>query len=422
MTKLFMLSALLVVALAACASTLAEKTRYDYYRLVRLNLRNQAQISLIETWDQNEDFDLWFVERSELKYADVLLSPSAFAKYQAIFTMNEIKFEILHNNMQNIIDEEERTIAKSKQSRANIINKFATYADVNSFISDTVSSNPQIATTYTAGKSVEGRNLNVIVLKTATSTKPVWIDCGIHAREWVSHPTCIYIIDQLVNDYASQGASSLISTYEFHILPLVNPDGYEFSRTSTRLWRKNRRVNSGSTCLGVDLNRNYDFQWMVNNGASADPCSETFAGATPNSEPETLAVESAINAKKGQWIAFFTLHSYGQWWLISFGDSTTPAADYAEMERVATAGVNAIKAVDNRKFVAGQSSVLLYVNSGSSQDWAKGRAGVKYSYTLELRPGQGASDAFWGFLLPEGNLLNLTKETFAGIKAALAAI
>ena len=28
-----------------------------------------------------------------------------------------------------------------------------------------------------------------------------------------------------------------------------------------RLWRKNRRLNTGSTCRGVDQNRNYDSHW-----------------------------------------------------------------------------------------------------------------------------------------------------------------
>ena len=45
------------------------------------------------------------------------------------------------------------------------------------------------------------------------------------------------------------------------ILPCLNPDGYRYSYTSERYWRKNRNTNGGSSCKGVDLNRNYDIQW-----------------------------------------------------------------------------------------------------------------------------------------------------------------
>ena len=74
---------------------------------------------------------------------------------------------------------------------------------------------------------------------------------------------------------------AILAKYEIHILPLVNPDGYEYSHTTVnfvifneiiffkfhliknRMWRKNRRPNTGSSCVGTDLNRNFGFQWMV---------------------------------------------------------------------------------------------------------------------------------------------------------------
>lgn len=174
--------------------------------------------------------------------------------------------------------------------------------------------NPNYASTKVIGTTGEGRNLVTLVLKTATAQRAVWIDCGIHAREWISPATCVGIIQKLTRDYNSGDADTVrfLSYYEVHFLPVHNPDGYEFSHTSTRLWRKNRRRNTGSTCLGVDLNRNYGYKWLVA-GASTNPCSDTFAGSAANSEPETQAVINAINAQKDKWDAFLTIHSYGQW-------------------------------------------------------------------------------------------------------------
>ena len=55
--------------------------------------------------------------------------------------------------------------------------------------------------------------------------------------------------------------TSLLNTYNFYFIPVMNPDGYNYSWTSERLWRKSRTVIDGSLCFGVDLNRNYDAFW-----------------------------------------------------------------------------------------------------------------------------------------------------------------
>jgi len=55
-------------------------------------------------------------------------------------------------------------------------------------LDDVVKANPSLASTYIAGQTFEKRNLKVLVLKTASATKSVWIDCGIHAREWITMP------------------------------------------------------------------------------------------------------------------------------------------------------------------------------------------------------------------------------------------
>lgn len=78
------------------------------------------------------------------------------------------------------------------------------------------------------------------------------------------------------------------------------------------MWRKNRNFNGGSSCRGVDLNRNYGYQWYTG-GSSKNPCSEVYAGTYGNSEPETRAVQSAIMAQFARWDAYVTLHSFGQY-------------------------------------------------------------------------------------------------------------
>ncbi len=65
----------------------------------------------------------------------------------------------------------------------------------------------------------------------------------------------------------SEANSDLLTAYDFYFMPVANPDGYEYSHTRNRFWRKNRGSGSRalsalfSSCRGVDLNRNFGFKW-----------------------------------------------------------------------------------------------------------------------------------------------------------------
>ncbi len=225
----------------------------------------------------------------------------------------------------------------------------------------------------------------------------------------------------------------------------MNADGYEYTHTTYRLWRKNRNPNSGSSCVGTDLNRNFDFKWRMG-GSSDKPCSDIYAGVSGNSELETKAVVAAINKKAGQWDAFLSLHSYGNWWLSSWGHSAEERPDdYQDLIDKEEIGAQAIKNQGGSVFKVGSSASLLCkiqsflfvhflksslmnfknfldVNTGSSIDWAKGVADVKYTYVLELRPGQGTEDLKYGFALPEDRMPAVATETYAGMKAFLNSI
>lgn len=95
-----------------------------------------------------------------------------------------------------------------------------------------------------------------------------------------------YIIDYLV-----ENSESLETDY--YILPVANPDGYEHTFVSDRLWRKNRK--KGKNCAGVDLNRNFGYRWG-GKGTSMNMCHDTYPGTKPFSEPETDAIRNFFDA------------------------------------------------------------------------------------------------------------------------------
>jgi len=423
--KLIWLTLVVGLLSVGCLADEDEKTSYEGYKLLDVYPRNKEQVDLIEELQHNEDFDLWSPKISDDEEGiKVALSPEAFERYTVIFRVFGIKYTVVNENLQETFDEEERVMRRRDLADGRIAGKYARHTEINNYIMTQVSANPTIASSYVAGRTSGNRDMRVIVLKTASSRRRIWIDCGIHAREWVSVSTCVWIIDKLISEYRANNAVTvaLLQYYEIHVLPVVNPDGYEYSHTTTRLWRKNRRSISGS-CVGVDLNRNYGFQWMTG-GASSDPCADTYAGPSRDSEAETKAVEAAINAYINTWDAFFTIHAYGKWWFTPYGytGSSVPP-DYSELRAKAQVGANALMAVYRETgWVTGSSAQILYVASGGSDDWAYGTAKIKYSHCLELRPGQTGTDSSYGFTLPEARAPLAGEETFQGIKAFLNSI
>jgi hypothetical protein len=121
----------------------------------------------------------------------------------------------------------------------------------------------------------------------------------------------------------------------------------------------------------------------------------------------------------GRWDAFFTIHSYGQWWFTNWGYTTSLPPNYADTVAKAQVGVDAIRKVNGLSFTLGSSARILYVASGGSEDWAYGVAKVPYTYCLELRPGQTGVDSTYGFALPQDRVPKAGEETFAGLKAYL---
>src|SRR5690606_14934327 len=117
---------------------------------------------------------------------------------------------------------------------------------------------------------------------------------GQHAREWINIPVPIYHAEQLLTRYDTDPEiRALVDSVEFIFVPTMNPDGYEYTWTNNRLWRKNRRDHPNSSCFGVDLNRNWGFQWG-GAGASTNRCNDTYRGTAPFSEPETQVMRDFI--------------------------------------------------------------------------------------------------------------------------------
>ena len=148
------------------------------------------------------------------------------------------------------------------------------------------------------GQSFEGRPIHALHLRadSANLSKPIiFILCGSHPREWLAVSACQYTLRRLVFDHKyDDDITRLLQHYNVAMVPMLNPDGYTYTRErqrglGKRLWRKTRSVQDGVLCKGVDLNRNFNIQWGTMS-TSFDPCSDMYCGQRPFSESESLAL------------------------------------------------------------------------------------------------------------------------------------
>jgi len=262
------------------------------------------------------------------------------------------------------------------------------------------------------GQSYEGRDLKYVKISTGGTKKAIYIDGGIHAREWLSISTVLYIIDQLANNPSSDSAvATLLNKFDFYLLPLVNPDGFEYSINHDRMWRKNRKPVSGSHCTGTDCNRNFNYHWSPDNGGSRNPCDAVFAGGSPGTEPEVKSVSKFLDSHSNI-IAYLNVHTYGQYWIYPWGYTSHLPTDWHDLDHLGKVAANAIYKTHHTRYTVGEDTRVLYAAAGGADDYAKGHAGVKYAYTVELR-----DTGSHGFVMPASYIIPTGEETWNGVKA-----
>ena len=223
-----------------------------------------------------------------------------------------------------------------------------------------------------------------------------------HAREWIATE----MMRRLMNTYLQRWydndktTKKLLQSTELWFMPMMNPDGYEYTFTDQRLWRKNLRDNNGDGITqvgdGVDPNRNYPSHWGYDNEGSSDiPSSETYRGPSPASEPETLAGMKLFDLAKAEFMVNY--HSNGRWLLYNDGwQIGTPTAD--DPIYYALSGNLDQPAI--KDFHPGLSSDVLYVTNGEVDGYAQEATGT-LAWTPELSPGCPGC----GFVFPDDEAL-----------------
>ncbi|MGW0751707.1 M14 family metallopeptidase [Streptomyces sp. NPDC002587] len=282
--------------------------------------------------------------------------------------------------------------------------KYHNYAEANAEIDQRIAQYPGIMSKRVIGKSYQGRDLIAIKISDNVATDEaepeVLFTHHQHAREHLTVEMALYLLKEFGSKYGTDSRiTNAVNGREIWIIPDLNPDGgeYDIATGSYRSWRKNRQPNSGSSYVGTDENRNWNYKWGCCGGSSGSKSSETYRGAAAESAPEVKVVSDFVRSRvvggKQQITAAIDFHTYSELVLWPFGwtyNDTAPgmtADDLAVYKKIGTS-----MAASNG-YTPEQSSDL-YITDGTIDDWLWGNQKI-FSYTFEMYPASSGGGGFY---------------------------
>jgi len=395
------------VLLITCllASALAH-VDYTGHQLIRTRPGTAEQAEALQELQQEVGVDFW-LEPVLGRAVDIRVAPEQADDLHRFFNHSGLRVEVLSNNIQQLLDSVPMVKGSARSGHSMDWTAYHPIEDIYSYW-DYLEATYDWISTETIGQSYEGTDMRLLKVcrdSAGCGTKPaMWFDGGIHAREWVSPAVATYMAMELVeNDDAHP---DLTKELDWYIVPVMNPDGYLYTQTNDRMWRKTRSPNTGS-CFGTDANRNWGFHWNTG-GSSSNPCADTYMGSEAFSEVENRNVRDFLLANKEQIKFYNNLHSYSQLILLPWGWGYDLPDNIDDLTRMANLGHDALKAVHNKEYEVGCIPCMLYPASGGTLDWTLGEAGIPYSFAMELR-----DTGNYGFILPPEQIIPTGEEVWA---------
>ena len=258
---------------------------------------------------------------------------------------------------------------------------FHTPAQVSTEMANLVTRFPGHVVQVPIGTSLEGRTINALKIFDNPAAEGDVIFVALHhAREWLSPEMALYLAEQLLTRRATDAQLRAdMSNLRIWIVPVVNPDGYQYTASTDRYWRKNRRANGDGT-FGVDLNRNWGYQWGLSSGSSGTTSDDTYRGTAAFSEPETRAIRDLVNSVSNL-KALVTYHTYSELFLRPWAYTTADPPGEPTLNSIAERSITSIAGVHGHTY----QEEIWYTSSGETTDYLWGEKRTA-AFTPEMRP------------------------------------
>ncbi|XP_023950749.2 zinc carboxypeptidase-like [Bicyclus anynana] len=412
-----------IIILALIFSTSCEAYKsYENYRVYKIIPKTKEHVDILTDLRKGEYY-FWSDVIKIASDVRIMVPPDKVAVFVKYTTSVGLEPVLTISNVQELIRAQ---LEPSKNTKSSFLGSFDwdgyhKLEDINAWLDELQKNYPGIVTTVDIGQSNEGRTIKGVIIDFKAGTrgdKPLtgMIEGGIHAREWISPATVTWIIKEFLTSQEPE-VKSMAETFVWHIFPVINPDGYSYTFTENRLWRKNRNLLYNPNCTGdwdlgngIDLNRNYDFLWGTI-AATTHACDEIYAGPSPASEPETKAiVDYVLNLKEtSNFMYYLAFHSYSQMILVPYshlyGTDVFELENYSDIFEISYLGAQKLKQKYGTEYRVGTSADILYAVSGASFDWVKSVGNASIAALFELR-----DKGDFGFLLPSSQIIPNNEE------------
>ena len=288
---------------------------------------------------------------------------------------------------------------------------YHTYAEMESVLTAWEGLYPSICQLDSIGSSIEGRAIWMLKVSdnvTVDEAEPEVLYMGNHhARELMTVDVPLRFAGYLLENYGVIAeVTNRVDDREIFFIPMVNPDGHVYVENNHsgwwgNWWRKNRRDNGGS--FGVDLNRNYGYQWGLDDvGSSGNPTSVLYRGASAWSEPETQVVRDFVESR--EIVIWLSYHSYGELLLYPWGYIAGNTPDHQVFKAMGEMFTD-----DNGYLAGNAANGAIYLVNGDSDDWGYGEQVTKnkiFAFTPEMNTSaQGGFGPCDTLIAPTFNLM-----------------
>ncbi|NXP58875.1 CBPB1 Carboxypeptidase, partial [Chloropsis cyanopogon] len=325
--------ALLVLIGAASVSAHLQDLSFDGQKVFRVIPRNDEQVEILNFLASIMEVDFWQPDSVTLVrpkiQVDFRVEAEKSFQVEDLLKESGMEYQVLIDNLQAALDAQFDSKARTASHSYEKYNNWDTIA---AWTADIAAQNPDLVSRSVIGETYEGRPMYLLKLgKSGPNKKAIFMDCGFHAREWISPAFCQWFVKEAVETYGKDNVmTTLLDKLDFYVLPVVNIDGYVYTWEKNRMWRKTRSKNAGSTCIGTDPNRNFDAGWCTV-GASNYACDSTYCGSAPESEKETKALADFIREHLSTIKAYLTIHSYSQLLLFPYSYTYNLPSNYQEL-------------------------------------------------------------------------------------------
>lgn len=359
----------------------------------------------------------------------VRINRDDFQKVSSMFKFIDVAGRANDQTVDIVMDEDQITRLKNSGVKYFIVEK-KFYKDVYPTTAQVYDSITKLATNFSHLVDVETigttyNNRPIVIMKingknpdTCLVRYQFFLVANHHAREWQTISTSLFFVDSILRAYNTNSSiKRLIDSTFIVVLPMLNPDGYYYSRDqNNELWRKNRTLRN--SIYGVDLNRNYPGQvngdirgeWgaIYNSSTTHYPSSDVYCGPYSASEREVQSLMNLI--KRFSFNISISLHSYSELVLYPYGATSDTAPDNTLLSSLATKIASKMTKQTSGTYTPEKSDAL-YPTSGDSDGWIYGY--TKFVKGFTTLPFTFEIDT--GFSPPTTTLAQLHRRVFPGI-------